>query len=130
MGVQKELERIPRLERNVKLQLEFQCIQWIRIDARGCQVVEQVVSVLDVRARMGRKDDPLNVDERVRAGKEANAMGRKTRVLRILKMSRVADRNSHALSFILFMRTRTFILWSPEPLKVPRTGVASTESRP
>jgi len=130
MGVQKELERIPRLERSVKLQLEFQRIQWIRIDARGRQVVEHVVSVLDVRGRMGRKGDPLNVDEQVMAGKKANAMGRKTRLLRILKLSRVADRDPHALSLILFIRTRTFILWSPEPLKVPRTGVASTESRP
>ena len=130
MGVQKEFERIPRLDRGVEFQLEFESIQWIRIDADGRQVVEQVVPVLNVCRRVGRKGDPLDADEQVMAGEKPDAMGRKTRVLRILKLSRVADRDFHVLSFILFMRTRTFILWSPEPLNVPRTGVASTESRP
>ena len=78
VGVQKKFERIPRLNRGIEFQLEFQDIQWIRIETGGRQVVEQVVSVLDVCRRVGRKGDPLDVDEQLMAGEESDAMGRKT----------------------------------------------------
>ena len=54
----------------------------------------------------------------------------KTGLFGVLEMCGIANVDFHGFSARRFIDTLIFMFCAPEPLNVPRTGVASTESRP
>ena len=124
------MEGILFLQAEVEFQPELQPVEFVGKKAPGDEVVEKIAAVLHVRAGVGGEERAVGVEGNIRPRKNAREMGRETGRFLILINGGIADGEFHAFSLRRFIKTFTFSSLAPEPLKVPRTGVASAKSRP
>ena len=130
MGIQEKVKGIQFLQHGVNLQIKVQLFQATWVNTSGRQIVEQIAGILDVGGRVCGKGYSFDPRGQITPGKQPRAMRGKTGLFGVLEMCGIANVDFHGFSARRFIDTLIFMFCAPEPLNVPRTGVASTESRP
>ena len=100
-------------------------LAWVK--AMGDHVVEKIMTPVNSAGGIRREVHGDNPGLQGVARKEPHHMGRKTDLALVAVFGPVIYDEFHAVRFI---RTFTFISCPPQPLNVPRNGVASAKSRP
>ena len=126
-AIQQETEGITHLDGDLRPQRVEQVILLAWVKAMGDHVVEKIMAPVDGAGGIRREVQGDNPGLQGVARKEPHHMGRKTDLALVAVFGPVIYDEFHAVRFI---RTFTFISCPPQPLNVPRNGVASEKSRP
>jgi len=128
VGGEEEIKRIPLRDLKFQLHVGPQLVGGMGEETARHFVIKQVPAVLHAGSLIGLELGRPQRHESVGLGKEAENVGREADFLGV-RMNGV-EMNQDLHSERRFMVTCTSRCWRPEPLKVPRNGVASRKSRP